>query len=157
MNLQFTIKIFKDPSTIKKFRHLRWEVFRKRSNLPLGSEYYEGEERGVYFGAFIGSELVGGALLIDRENHNGQMHHIVVREENRENGIGTLIMFILEQAARKQGINTIYIHARKFLRDFYGKRGYILVNKKSEVPPNFSTQRQPGVPHVFMYKPLRNF
>ena len=47
------IRIFNDTDTIQKYRHLRWETFRKSSNLPLGSEYYKGEETGIYVGAFL--------------------------------------------------------------------------------------------------------
>jgi N-acetylglutamate synthase-like GNAT family acetyltransferase len=153
--MNIIIKEFNDLNTIKKYRKLRWKAFRKSSNLPLGSEYYKGEEYGIYIGAFLDTNFIGGVFMIDRGNNNAQMHQIVVEKKFRQNGIGSLLLEELEQIAKHQGIKNIYAHARAFLKDFYFNKGYKLIDNKKNVPPNFSTQQQPGIPHVFMKKTLK--
>jgi len=148
------IRIFNDTDTIQKYRHLRWETFRKSSNLPLGSEYYKGEETGIYVGAFLKNKFIGGIFMIDRGNKNGQMHQIVVVEKYRRRGIGTSLIRKLENVAKDRGIKYMYAHARAFLQIFYEEKGYKLVKSKKEIPQGFSTQCQVGVPHVFMKKEL---
>ncbi len=152
--MQITLRTFTDAKTMGQYRKLRWENFRKNSGLPFGSEYYEGEENGIYVGAFDGRDFIGGVFMIDRGNHNAQMHQIVVQESYRNKGVGSQLIDELEQMAKAQKVKAIYAHARLFLKDFYSKKGYTLIENKEEVPPNFSTHQQPGVPHVFMKKEL---
>jgi len=147
------VKTFTDPSIIKEYRKLRWGTFRKPHGLPLGSEYYEGEENGIYIGVFEDEKLIGGVFLIDRGNHNIQIHQMIVAKEKQGQRIGELLDKEAERVAREKGFNFIYAHARDHIAPFYKKCGYKLINKE-DVPEGFSTASAPGVPHSFMRKEL---
>lgn len=148
------IKPFNDKKSIEEYRYLRWVTFRKPHNLPLGSEYYEGEEKSIYIGAFEKNKLVGGVFGIDRGNSNIQMHQLVIDPEFQRKGIGKSLVLELESQAIKRGFKYIYAHARTHIKPFYITCGYEVV-ANDNYPKGFSTVCAPGVPHIFMRKKLQ--
>lgn len=151
MDTELEYREFEDEPTIEAYRLLRWKGFRASSNLPLGSEYYEGEEQGSYFGAFADNALVGGVFLMDRGNGCAQMHQLIVEPGFRGQEIGKKLVTELEAYARAASFAVVYAHARSFLRDFYQSFGYELCEV---FPDTLDTSCQPGVPHIVLKKDL---
>ncbi len=117
-----------EPKTIielEKYYQIRWEVLRKQWNRPKGSEKDEGEENAIH--AMIVNEkeeVIAVCRLQFVDKTTGQIRSMGVKEECRSKGFGTVIISYLENSAKVNGLNKIFLDARENAVAFYKKMGY---------------------------------
>lgn len=69
-------------------------------------------------------KVISTAVLVPEGKHY-KMQRVVVDEELTNTGIGSKMMVFCEEYAKKQGIKSIYCHARDAAVNFYLKNNYI--------------------------------
>ena len=73
-----------------------------------------------FFGAFREKGLVGAAALRD----NSHICLLFVKKEYHRQGIGSALLFAMEEQSRSCGIRTITVNASPYGLPFYLARGY---------------------------------
>lgn len=61
---------------------------------------------------------------------NGFLDHLYVAENSQREGVGTLICDELENYAKKCGNETVTVEASITAKDFFGKRGYVVIKEQ---------------------------
>ncbi len=80
-------------------------------------------------------------LSIDNDRTDaGAIISLQVLEEERQNGIGAMLMKLVEELARKRGLEQIYLCARKgtFLIPWYRKLGFEIYDEDPEGQQGFT-------------------
>jgi len=83
------------------------------SAIGIGDDYdsikkYLNRNRGLSYGAFYNSKLIG-AILADHDGRRGKLNHLYVLEEYRKNKIATRLVEKSITALKSQGIKRIWI------------------------------------------------
>ena len=121
----------KTPDEFKKYYNLRYEILRKPWGQPPGSERDEGEELSIH--RMIIDEKAGDALAVGRLQFNSedeaQIRYMAVSDDFQGQGLGSLIIFNLEDTAKEKGILRIMLQARGNALRFYSNNGYEIVEK----------------------------
>src|SRR5699024_9126351 len=73
-----------------------------------------------FFGAFCGKDLIGTAALRD----NSHICLLFVKKEFHRQGIGSALLFAMEEQGRSCGIRMITVNASPYGLPFYLARGY---------------------------------
>ncbi|MGA1434548.1 MAG: GNAT family N-acetyltransferase, partial [Candidatus Kapaibacteriota bacterium] len=90
-------------------------------------------------------ELIAYCMITTLAKNQAKIRQVAVSKKLQGAGIGTKLMEFAEQTAYNQGQQTIVLHARKHVADWYASIGYEQVgNEFLEV----------GIPHVKMIKNL---
>ena len=105
---------------------IRDHVLRK----PLGMEITKGdvfdEDQHVHFVAVQEEQVVGCVVLIPHyKDGQGKLRQMATLEEVRGMGFGKMLVWQLEKYAKRNGMNSIILHARHYAADFYKKLGYV--------------------------------
>ncbi len=103
---------------------LREEILRKPLGLTFLSEELEAEKEHIQIAGFQGDEVISTAVLIT-EGKDYKMQRVVVKQGLQDSGIGSKMMKFCEDYARKQGIGSIYCHARDSAVNFYLKNNWV--------------------------------
>lgn len=103
---------------------LREEILRKPLGLIFLLEELEAEKIHIQIAGFRGDEVVSTAVLVP-EGNDYKMQRVVVKQGMQDSGIGSKMMSFCEDDARKQGIRSIYCHARDSAVSFYLKNAWI--------------------------------
>ena len=74
--------------------------------------------------AYLDGEPVGTARLILQDRFSAKIGRMAVVAEARQHGIGTQLMRLLEDYARRQGITRIVLDAQLQVIPFYQRLGY---------------------------------
>ena len=119
----------KTPDEFKKYYNLRYEILRKPWGQPPGSERDEGEELSIH--RMIIDEKAGDALAVGRLQFNSedeaQIRYMAVSDDFQGQGLGSLIIFNLEDTAKEKGILRIMLQARGNALRFYTNNGYEII------------------------------
>ena len=127
------ITILKPTSSeeFRKYYNLRYEILRKPWGQPLGSERDEGEETSIH--RMIINELTGEALAVGRLQYNSkdeaQIRYMAVADEYQRQGLGSQIILVLEDVARRNGNIWMILSARGNALQFYKNNGYEIMEK----------------------------
>ncbi|HSP86989.1 MAG TPA: GNAT family N-acetyltransferase [Ignavibacteriaceae bacterium] len=122
-----------EPNSEKDFElyfDLRWRILRKPWNQPKGSENDELEKKSIH--AMVCKEdriPIGVGRLHFNSNEEAQIRSMAVEEEYRGKGIGSMILFYLEDKAREKNAKSIILSARKTALKFYENNGYKIVEE----------------------------
>ncbi len=109
----------------ERYYHFRWCQLRQPWDLPPGSEKDEYDSLAMH------------RMIVDEDNQpiavarlhvtsieEGQIRYMAVNTQNRNKGLGTLLMMALEEEARGQGIKRLILNSREGSEVFYAKCGY---------------------------------
>jgi len=88
-------------------RSIRNEVFIWEQNVPEAIEF-DGKDAESTFALALAES--GEAIGTGRLSQTGKIGRLAVRKNHRNTGIGTLILETLENEARNQGLEQVFLH-----------------------------------------------
>ena len=135
------------PMEWKHYFHQRWLILRKPLGLLPSSEQDELENSAYHRGIFSfgHSQCYACGRLQLSTNKTGQIRYMAVQSNWQNQGLGTLVLHSLEQAAHQLKMDSLFLHARENAQLFYSKNGYQLME---EIEPIL------GIRHFKMSKRL---
>lgn len=98
---------------------IRGKVFIIEQNVPWEEEYDHNDYTAILFNAYENDEIIGVSRL-----YAGKIGRIAVLEEFRGQGIGSKLVKVCEEEAKKQGFNKVKLAAQLESIPFYEKLGY---------------------------------
>ena len=102
---------------------VRRRVFVEEQAVPEDLEW-DGEDAGAqHWLALINDAPVGTA----RMRAGGHIGRLAVLKEQRQSGIGSLLLGAAIAAARAQGLTEVHLHAQVQALDFYARHGFVAV------------------------------
>lgn len=137
------------PADWAAYYRLRYEVLRQPWQQPEGSERADDDDAPTTTHALLRA-LDGTALGVGRLHPasatQGQVRFMAVAPAGQGRGAGRQVLEYLEEAARRQGLTEIVLHARENAVPFYQRLGYGVVAPSHTL---FGT-----IPHFLMRKDL---
>jgi predicted GNAT family N-acyltransferase len=135
------------PDEYRRYYELRWKILRAPWNQPRGSEQDELEASSSHFMAIDSKQVIRGVARLQFNTiREAQIRYMAIAIEQQRQGIGTLLMQVLEDRAIELGAARIVLDAREHALGFYRKQGYTLEGPGHTL---FDT-----IPHVKMSKTL---
>ena len=126
-------------------RALRIEVFVGEQGVPEELELDALDANAVHAVALDCAEVVGTGRLLQLSDLDTQIGRMAVRASFRRRGVGSQILRLLEDEAKKMGAAQVVLHAQSYVSAFYHGLGY-----QAEGPPFFEA----GIEHILMRKAL---
>ncbi|NBO69743.1 MAG: GNAT family N-acetyltransferase [Bacteroidetes bacterium] len=124
---------------------LRQTILRDPLQLTLTKDDIKDEYKDIHIGGFFKDKLIAYCIITTLDQHQAKIRQVAVQQSLQGLGIGTTLMIFAEETATEQGIQSIVLHARNHVADWYTSIGYSQVgNEFLEV----------GIPHVKMIKTL---
>ncbi len=122
----FRVRAPRDRDELEACLALRWRLLRAPWQQPRGSERDAFDDDAVHRLAEDGEgRLIGIARLHALEAHCGQIRYMAVLPAWQGRGVGSALLYSLEQAACRLGMTRIRLHAREGAVGFYARHGYI--------------------------------
>jgi N-acetylglutamate synthase-like GNAT family acetyltransferase len=124
--------VIREPLNTEEFEsmyNLRWKILRKPWNQPKGSEIDDKEGEAYSFIAILKGNIIGTARFHKISDIKGQIRYLAIDESFRNLGIGTSLMKHIESYAKKQGIKTIILNARKTAKAFFDSFDYYIISE----------------------------
>ncbi len=123
--------IIKSPTTKEEFKAyyaLRYRVLYQPWGQPKGSEKDDYEPISNHFMAIDekSGEIIGVVKLFEKSPDTGQFSHMAVLESRQRQGIGELLMHVVEDAARQKGYQHLGIMTHLTSTGFFEKFGYLV-------------------------------
>jgi len=103
---------------------IRSTVFVQEQGVPEELELDEFDEKADHALAFIASECVGTARMMQLSDRRGQIGRMAVLEGYRKKGIGTELLQALIERGKSSGIKEFELHAQVLVIPFYEKLGF---------------------------------
>lgn len=110
----------------KAYYDLRYRVLREPWGMPRGTEKDDYEPISQHFMA-VESEtrkVLGVVKLYEREPGVGCFSHLAVSGKAQHQGIGKMLMQVVEEAARQRGFKVLGCYSRLNTTDYFKKYGY---------------------------------
>ncbi|MFM7543625.1 MAG: GNAT family N-acetyltransferase [Ignavibacteria bacterium] len=124
---------------------LRQTILRDPLNLTLTEDDLIGEDKEIHIGGMLQGRLIACCILSPRDGIQAKVRQVAVDTRFQGMGIGSALMNHAESIALNMGIESIILHARKHVAQWYESQHYeILGDEFTEV----------GIPHVCMIKYL---
>ena len=108
---------------------LRYRILREPLLKPRGSEKNERDATGIHFALFSEGRILAIGRLDQAEPGVAQARFVAVESDQQGNGLGRIVMNVIEECARARGNYSIVLHARDYALPFYEKLGYKIVEK----------------------------
>lgn len=131
---------------------IREVVFIEEQRVPEGIERDEEDARAYHVLAMQGGHAIGTGRLVSKHLAPpgesglwGRIGRMAVLQASRKAGVGSRILFALEEEARQRGMSGIVLHAQLESLDFYKRHGY---------QPFGAVFEEAGMPHLQMVKKL---
>ena len=142
----------RDEAELMQALAIREVVFIEEQHVPEGIERDAEDVRAFHVLAFQGGHAIGTGRLVPvpvpasgDTGRLGQIGRMAVLQAHRKAGVGTLLLAALEEAARRQQLTGVLMHAQLYAIGFYRRHGY------DPVGPVFE---EAGIDHVEMRKRL---
>jgi len=122
--------LYRSPTTktdFEKYYELRWRILRKPWDQPKGSEKVDTDGSSFHIMAELKNKVVGIGCIHEMENGTGRIRFMGVDDKCQNRGIGKAMMKLLEDYARDQKWNKVWLYAREIAWDFYLKLGYNII------------------------------
>ncbi|RDH81068.1 MAG: GNAT family N-acetyltransferase [endosymbiont of Galathealinum brachiosum] len=120
------------PKTEEEFRqyyNLRWRILRKPWNQPEGSERDKSDTDCYHIIAIDNKIIYGVARLEFPTNTSAQLRYMAVDDSYQGQGIGRHIVTHMEQYAKNNNMDKLFLNARENAVGFYEKLGYKITDK----------------------------
>ncbi len=139
----------KNQAELDAYYQLRWQVLRSPWQQPKGSEQDELESQS-YHRVILDDmgNVIGVGRLHKSGQYKAQVRYMAIAETAKGKGLGRLLLTELEGIARKVGVSSIELNARKNAIGFYLQLGY-----KDQ---GFSHLLYGKIPHTKMSKHLNH-
>ena len=137
-NPAFTVRPVNWNASREALRTVRQAVFVKEQQVPEDLEWDDADEHAyhVLATAVDGKAIGTGRLKLDC--HIGRM---AVLKSWRGRGVGSAILTLLIDFARREGCSVVRLHAQTHALDFYARFGFIAVGEQFD---------EAGIPHRAM-------
>ncbi len=115
------------PQTEKEWEayyDLRYRILREPLGKERGSERNEGDETGIHFALFEGTQILGIARLDCFDHTTCQVRFVAIEANLQGSGLGKKLMEYVEKEGAALGYTTMLLHARDYALPFYEKLGY---------------------------------
>lgn len=126
-NTPSTISIV-EPSTPEQFEQyydLRWRILRAPWRQARGSERDEREDESIHLMACDNAnQVIAVGRLHLNSPQQAQIRFMAVETEHQREGIGSKLLFALEEKAKALGAEEIIFEARANIAGFYKRYGY---------------------------------
>ncbi len=109
---------------------LRWRILRAPWGEPEGSEIDDIEDQCFHIMVLDNDKAIGVGRLQFNSADEAQIRYMAVEKAYEGNGIGRMIVDVLEQETNNKNIKTVMLDAREPAIGFYEKLGY-RIEKKS--------------------------
>ena len=139
---------FRTPISDKEFEDyftFRWTLLRKPLGLELGSEQDELEDSAFQLAAFCNEKIIAVGRLQFEQNDTARIRYMAVESSFRKQGIGSRILYELEEHALSNDIEHCWLYARDTAVAFYTKNHYKLCGEAAS---------DLEIPHLRMQKNL---
>lgn len=124
---------------------IRKEVFVKEQGVPLSEEFDEFDTLDAsckHILVYYNEQPVGTGRVRFVDSY-GKLERICILEPYRKYGLGKVIVNVLEEIAKENGVDKVKLHGQTHAEGFYHKLGY---ETASDV------FMEDGIPHVLMTK-----
>jgi len=146
------IELVTDEDSLDAAIAVRREVFVEGQGVPEDRELDGRDDEATHFLARDGAVVVGTARIRAYDDNDGgdeprtaKVERVAVRESRRGEGWGARIMAAVEDHAREQDYERVYLHAQVPVVAFYERLGYEVHGEEFE---------DAGIPHREMTKGL---
>lgn len=137
-------KTLQDQADLIRALRLRIEVFVEEQQVPPSEELDEYDEVASHAGIFQDGVCIGTGRLAYIDGH-WKIGRMAVRASHRKQGVGRVLVRLLETEARRQGVTEIWLSAQTQAEGFYRNLGYL---------PFGTLFFEAGIEHVMMRKAL---
>ena len=104
--------------------NLRMKVLLDPIGIPRSYINPTKEKDDILIGAFENEVLIGCCILTHVNETTLQLRQMAVDNSLQKKGTGTAIISFAEEVAKEKGYQTVMMHARDTVMDFYKKNGY---------------------------------
>lgn len=118
---------------------IRATVFIVEQGVPETLEWDGEDDTAWHFLALADGEPVGAARLLP----TGQIGRMSVLKAFRRQSIGRRLLLQAEQTAAENNIDSVFLHAQIYIRQFYEQQGY---------QPRGEIFMDAGIAHIEMHK-----
>jgi predicted GNAT family N-acyltransferase len=146
VDMAYLVRFASSAEDLDALYELRRQVFEVEQNIPrpLDRDPYDFNADHVVAWDEKG-RCVGTGRIVRLDARTAQVGRMAVPADQRERGIGAMVLEALERMATMRGLSDLIVHSQLPSERFYRNRGYV-----REGEP-FLDQ---GVPHVLMRKLL---
>ena len=146
VDMAYLVRFASSAEDLDALYELRRQVFEVEQNIPrpLDRDPYDFNADHVVAWDEKG-RCVGTGRIVRLDARTAQVGRMAVPADQRERGIGAMVLEALERMAAMRGLSDLIVHSQLPAERFYRNRGYV-----REGEP-FLDQ---GVPHVLMRKLL---
>lgn len=109
---------------------LRRKVLLDPIGIPASYINSQKEEEDVLIGAFEKDLLIGCCILSKLDEGVVQLRQMVVNFQFQKKGVGADILLFAESLAIERGFQSLMLHARNNVTDFYKKYGYQIAGRE---------------------------
>jgi predicted GNAT family N-acyltransferase len=109
---------------------LRRKVLLAPIGIPPSYINPQQEAKDILIGAFEKDRLVGCCVLTKLDVHTVQLRQMAVDASVQKKGIGAALLLFAESLAKEKGYQTLMMHARDEVLDFYKKCGYQITGEQ---------------------------
>jgi len=121
---QIFVKLVETEAELEAAIAVRFRVFVAEQGVPPEEELDEADAQATHAIALAGHQVVGTGRLVRRGPETAQIGRMAVDQPWRRRGVGGLLLDLLEQQARAQGISHSFLHAQEYVKAFYAAHGY---------------------------------
>jgi predicted GNAT family N-acyltransferase len=142
MMSKYTLGLVDWPEEEAALRHIRQTVFIDEQRVPEELEWDGLDNECVHVLVRNGSDKPIATARMTTDGHIGRM---AVLSEHRRQGIGSAMLSLLIDHARKQGLKMVRLNAQVSVRDFYEKQEFHGLGAEFQ---------DAGIPHIRMEREL---
>ena len=142
---EITVKLAETSEEMDAVRALRMRVFVEEQGVPVEEEYDAYDAAAIHAAALHDGAVVGAGRLVQDESGQARIGRMAVERPWRRHGVGGQVLTWLEERARDQGYQRVFLHAQSYVREFYAKHGYV---------PEGERFLEAGIEHVAMSRRL---
>lgn len=139
-------KIIKYGSTeYIKMIELRTKILRTPLGLSFNEDFLARDKDDILLVCSEKEEIIACCILTTVDTETLQLRQMAVSDTYQKMGVGSDLIHFAEAIAKEKSVNTIILHARKVVADFYLRNGYKIEGDEfTEV----------NIPHYYMKKVL---
>jgi predicted GNAT family N-acyltransferase len=145
LSMAYLVRFASSTQDLDALYALRRQVFEVEQNIPRPLDRDPYDFNADHVVAWDDGRLVGTGRIVRLDARTAQVGRMAVVADQRERGVGALVLEALERMAAMRGLRELIVHSQLAAEQFYRNRGFT-----REGEP-FVDQ---GVPHVLMRKLL---
>ena len=143
--LDIVVKLVETEAELEAAISVRFRVFVSEQKVPPEEELDDEDATATHVIALHQGNTVGAGRLLARDSDTAIIGRMAVDQSWRRNGIGGLILQLLENEARSQGMLRSVLHAQEYVKSFYAAHGY---------REHGDTFMEVNIPHIEMRRDL---